>query len=130
MRDLAGLLEAAKKGFSNKMKEAPEFIAAVRLSRDVLRWTVATKNDTAAWKNWEDQATAAVVSVPANIGEASARATHRQLLQYYQVAFGSNWELLALMMCCPVEVPEELWRAANDVSRLIGARLERLVSIQ
>ncbi len=127
VRDLSNLLEAAKKGFVGKMKEAPEFVEAVKLYRRLHAWCILQKEQSTFFRTWEDQCSAAAVSIPANLGEASARATHRQLLQYYQVAFGSAWELLALLSCCPVEVPAELIEKASEVSNLIGKRIERLV---
>ena len=77
-----------------------------------------------------DQLRRAVISIPSNIAEGFGRDSHRDFAHFLSIARGSLYEVDTQLEIAErmdyLDVPKELRRRMNSVSRLIAALNRRL----
>lgn len=118
--DIEREIKQAVAGFAF-LREFPEFSKAVRLAKEINKLLPDVPDTFAGWK---DQVERASVSTCCNVAEAVGRGTVNQLAQYMRVAKGSAYEVLALLLICPVECPANVREMGQDVCRDIDVTVK------
>lgn len=78
------------------------------------------------------QSTRAVVSIPSNIAEGSAKRSQKELLKYVEVSLGSSFELETHLLVIqnrkwfPKEVIDELLDLITEEQRMISKFMEKI----